>query len=218
MIPLVTPVNTSPRRDKAQQTRRRIVRAAHAEFIENGYHGATIADIARRAGVATQTVYFVFHTKADLISAAIDAAVMGEPVPLTPQQSEWWAAMQACPSAVEALRTFIRGAGPVFARTAQLAEVMRSAALADAEVAATRERHDTLQRTGFGQAVANISAKGPLRAGLDQATATDILLTLYGDSTYIQMTIDHGWSHAQFIDWMCDAAPRLLLLDPGEPD
>lgn len=215
MIRLVTPVNTSTRRDQAQQTRRRIIRAAHAEFIENGYHGATVAAIARRADVATQTVYFVFHTKSDLISAAIDAAVMGEPVALEPQQSEWWADMQACPTAVEALRIFIRGAGPVFARAAQLAEVMRAAALADAEVAATRERHDKQQRTGFGQVVEIISTKGPLRAGLDPDKATDILLTLYGDSTYIQMTIDHAWRHDQFIEWMCDAAPRLLL-DLGE--
>ena len=210
MIRLVTSVNTSTGRDKAQQTRRRIIRAAHAEFIENGYHGATIAGIARRAEVAPQTVYFVFHTKAELISAAIDAAVLGED-PLAPQQSEWWAAMEACPTAVEALRICIRGAGPVFARAARLAEVMRAAALADGEVAAIRQRHDELQRTGFAQVVDIIAAKGQLRAGLDPDKATDILLTLYGDSTYIQMTIDRGWSHDQYIDWVCGAAPRLLL-------
>ena len=41
-------------------------------FVEKGYHGATVASIAARAGVATQTVYYVFNTKAALISAAID--------------------------------------------------------------------------------------------------------------------------------------------------
>jgi len=213
MIRRVTPVNASGR-DKAHQTRRRILLAAHAEFIEHGYDGATIAGIARRAEVAAQTVYFVFHTKAQLISAAIDAAVLGE-APLAPQQSEWWAAMESCPSAVDALRIFIRGAGPVFARAARIAEVMRAAALADDEVAATRQRHDELQRTGFAQVVDIISAKGPLRPGLDPDKATDILLTLYGDNTYIQMTIVHAWSHDQYIEWMCDAAPRLLL-DLGE--
>ena len=72
----------SSRREKAAQTRARIVEAAHAEFLDNGFHGATIASVARRAGVATQTVYFVFHTKAELISAVIDAMVMA-PVPAT---------------------------------------------------------------------------------------------------------------------------------------
>ena len=70
-------VKTS-RREKAARTRARIIEAAHAEFLERGFHGATVTSIAKRAKVAPQTVYFVFHTKAELISAVIDAAVMGE--------------------------------------------------------------------------------------------------------------------------------------------
>lgn len=66
-----------PRRQKADATRRKIVAAAHEEFAANGYQGATIASIARRAKVAAQTVYFVFHTKAALISAVIETAVIG---------------------------------------------------------------------------------------------------------------------------------------------
>ena len=66
------------RREKAARTRAAIIEAAHAEFLERGFHGATVVSIAERAGVASQTVYFVFHTKAELISAVIDAAVMGE--------------------------------------------------------------------------------------------------------------------------------------------
>ena len=72
MIPVAADVK-GPRRRRAEATRQKILRAAHEEFVERGYHGATIASIARRAGVATQTVYFVFHTKTELVSAAIDA-------------------------------------------------------------------------------------------------------------------------------------------------
>src|SRR5688500_4391656 len=87
------------RREKAEATRRRIVRAAHAEFIEQGFHGATVAAIAKRAGVAPQTVYFVFNTKPELISAVIDTAVMGVEEPIAPEQMPWFAEMLAEPNA-----------------------------------------------------------------------------------------------------------------------
>ena len=70
-------VKTS-RREKAARTRARIIEAAHVEFVERGLPRRDRRSIAKRAEVATQTVYFVFNTKAELISAVIDAAVMGE--------------------------------------------------------------------------------------------------------------------------------------------
>jgi len=71
-------VNRVPRNQRAARTRRAIIAAATEEFRSSGYHGATMSAIAERAGVAVQTVYFVFHTKPALLTAAIDTAVMGE--------------------------------------------------------------------------------------------------------------------------------------------
>lgn len=66
------------RKERSERTRRAIVQAATDEFRASGYHGTTMAAIARRAGVAVQTVYFVFHTKPLLLTATIDQAVMGD--------------------------------------------------------------------------------------------------------------------------------------------
>ena len=65
------------RREKAAATRERMLRAAIEVFAEEGYVGARMADIAARAGVAVQTVYFVFHTKPELLQACFDYAVLG---------------------------------------------------------------------------------------------------------------------------------------------
>ena len=202
-------VKTS-RRDKSARTRRRIIEAAHAEFLERGFHGATIASIAKRAGVATQTVYFVFNTKAALISAVIDAAVMGEE-DLPPELTDWWRAMEAEPDAAEALRLFVRGAAPVFERAAAISEVLRAAALTDDELKVTQSFHDDLQRTAYKAVIVGLEAKGSLRPGLDTETATDVFLTVYGDSTFHLLRTAHGWSHEQVVDWLADALPRLLL-------
>lgn len=201
----------SSRREKSEATRRKILRAAHEEFGEKGYHGATIASIAKRAGVAGQTVYFVFHTKSALISAVIDTLVMGEEEPTIPQESPWWRAMVGEPDAAAALGHFIRGAGPLFERASTISEILRGAALTDEEVRRTHEFHEDLRRTAFREVMVTIAEKAPLRAGLTVDTATDILLTVYGDTTYFIMTKERGWTHDQYIDWLRAALPTLLL-------
>ncbi len=209
----MTSARSQPRRGKAEATRRRIVRAAHDEFVEKGFHGATIASIATRAGVATQTVYFVFHTKAGLISAVIDTAVMGDAA-VAPQETEWWKAMESTPDAVHALRLFVAGAAPSFQRASAISEILRAAAQGDDEVRETHEAHEHLRRTAFGQVVELLATKANLRAGLTIMTATDLLLALFGDATYLFLTAACGWDHDQVVDWLTRALPELLLEAP----
>ena len=54
-----------------------IIAAAAEEFVHSGYHGTAMTAIATRAGYAVQTVYFVFHTKAELFAAVIAHAEVG---------------------------------------------------------------------------------------------------------------------------------------------
>ena len=210
MAAAMADVNPGPRRRKAEATRAKILRAAHAEFLEAGFHGATMAAIAKRANVAVQTVYFVFHTKSQLISAVIDAAVLGdEPEP--PEESEWWRSMEAEPDAAAALRIFVRGAAPLFTRAAPISEVLRAAALTDDEVRRTHEHHERMRYAGFGEVVRLLAQKGRLRDGLDAESATDLLFTLFGDTVYFQLTTERGWSEKRAVDWYCAALPTLLL-------
>jgi len=70
------------RRERAEQerqaTRRRVTEAARTLFLERGYVATTMADIAREAGVALQSVYKVGHSKADLLHRVRDLAVAGD--------------------------------------------------------------------------------------------------------------------------------------------
>ncbi len=198
------------RRDRSAVTRRRILDAARTEFLERGYQGATLAAIAKRAGVAVQTLYFVFHTKAELISAVIDAAVMGDDAKV-PEETEWWQAMAAEASATGALRIFVRGAASLFERASSISEILRSAVLTDDEVRQAYEKHERLRATAFREVVALIAEKGRLKDGLDVDTATDVFLTLYGDSTYHQFRVERGWDQERLIAWYCETLPTMLL-------
>ena len=71
------------RRERAKATRRRIAEAALARFSGQGYAATTMDAIAHDAGVAVQTVYFTFHTKAELLIAALTIAGGGPARPKT---------------------------------------------------------------------------------------------------------------------------------------
>lgn len=64
------------RQRQAAQTRRHVVEAAGEVFSENGYHAATFAQIAKRAGVSVETVQ-KHGPKAALMWAAVEVASFG---------------------------------------------------------------------------------------------------------------------------------------------
>lgn len=57
---------------KANDKRARILEAAVKVFAERGFHTATVAEIARAAGVADGTIYLYFKSKDDLLLRLFD--------------------------------------------------------------------------------------------------------------------------------------------------
>lgn len=55
-------------------TRDRIVDAAYRALVRRGYHDTSMKDIAEEAGVAPGLAHYYFHTKEDLLVAAIERA------------------------------------------------------------------------------------------------------------------------------------------------
>src|SRR5437588_10112945 len=67
------------RRERAEEERRatrlRVVEAARRLFLARGYVATTVADIAKEAGVALQSVYNAGRSKADRLQHVPDLAV-----------------------------------------------------------------------------------------------------------------------------------------------
>ena len=56
----------APKARRGDQTRARILDAAEAVFGQRGYHGASIVEITRQAGVGLGTFYLYFPSKLDI--------------------------------------------------------------------------------------------------------------------------------------------------------
>ena len=202
-MPRVNPStpDASPRRARARATQWRIVKAAVALFCERGYTGTTMAHIAEAAGVAVQTVYFTFHTKAAVLSRAYDFAVMGEGEPNVPSEQPWYREMVATPDVVESLGRLVAGVGEIIRRITPLYVVASGAAASDPEVAEVVDRHERWRVEGYRGMVEVLRAKSALRPGLTPERATDLLLLYAGMDVYHALVEVAGWSHDEWAAW-----------------
>jgi AcrR family transcriptional regulator len=212
LVPHAVNAPGSTRREKAAATRDRILRAAIEVFTEAGYGGTRMTDIASRAGVAVQTVYFTFHTKGELLQACFDKAVLG-PERLPPPEQAFYAELMAARSGRAAVAAFVEGNTAINERAAAIKAVAESVPH-EPDAAEVVERSEKLRRRGLGEVVTLLSERFGLRAGLDVATGTDILLVLSAPGTYLTL-IGYGWSRDRYVAWLTDALARELLARPG---
>jgi AcrR family transcriptional regulator len=202
------------RRQKALETRWRIMDAALAEFTERGYHDTTMAAIAERAGVAVQTVYLGFRTKSGLLEDLVGNAVLGrtrdgEIGP--PDQTEGWARALSEPDGTHALAIFVDMALPVYERTSAISDAGRSAYASDPYLAEWWVRSEALRLDGCVQIVQALSDHGSLREGLSVEEAADILATTLSPQSFLSFTVDRGWTVEHLASWLKDALPRMLV-------
>lgn len=72
-----------PRRETQAETRRHLLDAAARLFEERGFHGTSVAEIARAAGYTTGAIYANFERKEDLAMAVLERSVAQAEVALT---------------------------------------------------------------------------------------------------------------------------------------
>ena len=189
------------RRERAQATRLRITKAAYTLFCERGFSGTTMADVAEAAGVAVQTVYFVFHTKGELLSRAYDFAVLGEVEPTPPEMQPWYREMVVEPDVTKALRHMVRGVGAILVRATPLDTVVRASAGSDPEAARVRAFHERWRAEGYGSMLEVLRQKADLRDSVTAERATQMVLLYVGMDLYRVLVHDFGWSHDDWMDW-----------------
>jgi AcrR family transcriptional regulator len=194
------------RKERALATRRRMMDAAYQVFSERGYAKTTMEAIAGEAGVAVQTVYFTFHTKAELLQAAFEYAVLG-PEGRPPHLAEWWDAAEREPDVAKAVAQVIDGTVEVFERAAPLVWAVHG----DEDARATYEFNEQLRREGYERIVAFLARKHPLRRGLTRPKARDLMLTLLGPHVFVLLTRELGWSLREYATWAKAALLRELF-------
>jgi AcrR family transcriptional regulator len=215
-VPEVKPAAESRRARSARLTRRRILDAAHALFIEQGYAATTIQQIAERADVAWQTVYSVFGNKPAILSAVFDVTVVGDDEPVPMLRRPFIRAIDAEPDPGAKMRILARHLRETGERTAGIMTVIESAAGTDAEIAALWRTVQDQRRYGMGVAATTFHQAGILRPGLGAERAADLLWFFSGPWAFRELA-SRGWSPDDFESWIAETlASQLLPVSPQE--
>src|SRR3712207_234886 len=122
------------RSEQTRATRRRIVDAAAALFVENGYGTTTLEQVAARAGVAVQTVYFHFGNKRTVLKEAVDVAAVGDDEPVALLERPWMQRIREERDPHRVIELWTESGRDILRRIGPIMAVVRDAAATDAEM------------------------------------------------------------------------------------
>jgi AcrR family transcriptional regulator len=197
--------DSTRRRQMAARTRAEVLSAASDLFVERGWSGTSIRDVARAAGVSVETVYASVGTKAELLKTAVEISVVGddEPIPLA-ERPEFRALGEGdLAERVQALGRLMALLNP---RTAKLHRVLQHAALSEPALAELLGLVMAQERESTRQGIVTLIG----REGTDREIAG--LQAVLSNDVYLLLTEHSGWDLETYQHWVADAVVRLLDL------
>jgi AcrR family transcriptional regulator len=194
------PYRSPIRREQARRTRLAIIEAGHRLFLEKGYAGTSIREIARAAGVSESTTYHVFRDKKTLLWAIVEHVVAA---PSEDEESPLMDAIRAEPDAYGRLRLIASWSRETYTRgIADIEAVISEAARSNPDVGdlARRAANERLEVTRLlaGVVAETLPPIDPER--LDQIAqfiwATD------SSPVYRMLVHDQGWAPERYEEWI----------------
>lgn len=203
------------RAEQARETRRKIIAAAGELFTEQGYSATTLQQVADRAGVAVQTIYFVFRNKRTLLKELADVTVAGDDEPVATMDRPWFRDALAAGTAEEHLRRHVQGTSQILDRVAAIASMTQTAAATSPEVASLWAPRQDPRFTVQSAAARSLVGKPGARRGVTAERAADLLYAMLSPALYLVLVRDRGWPPEEFADWafltlrdqLCEPAP-----------
>lgn len=170
--------------------------------------------IALDAGVAVQTVYFTFHTKAELLLAAVTVAGGGPDAPEDPVERAWFGRVIAADSGVRRLALIVELGNEIYVRIGSLMPAVRAASSVDPAVEVAWQGLAARRRDGMRRVIEAFAGRGELRPGLDPALALDLLFGVHRSETYLAFTQECDWPLERYKAWQFVTLAGALLPRP----
>jgi AcrR family transcriptional regulator len=206
---------STKRAQQVAQTRRGILATAGTMFREHGYSAASMPAIAREAGVAVETIYRAFGSKAGLFSAVVEAAVAGgaarAEVPVVERPAIRAIAEERDPR--RQIELYSATQPGIHRRAGPLLRALAAAGATDRELEDLWERIETDRLHGQAGFVAMLAERGSLRTGLSVEEGRDGLWTLTSLAVWDLLVTTLGWTADRYQRWLADRLIDLLLPD-----
>ena len=192
---------------QAEQTRAAVLEAARSLFADLGWIGTSMRGVARKAGVAMETVYAGFGSKRDLLAAVIDVAVVGDDLPI-PLALRDFALGLGVGTLRERVANAARMSAAMSSRTCNLIQALIQGSAADVELARRLAELDERRRREIARYFEQVVSRPATPEQLDE-------LWLLTSAEVFQMLVHRlGWTSEHHEQWLAD---RLLEITSDAP-
>jgi AcrR family transcriptional regulator len=198
----------SSRKDAGPSASDKILDAAMSLFVTRGYPSTTVEMIAQEAGVAVQTVYFSFRTKANILKQLVDITVARDTATL---QREWVTDALAEPDPARQLEIQVTGTAVIHRRIAPLLGVLRRASDTDPVVAELWRTNQEQRLALHCQLMTALHRKGALPLGMRLGQAVDISYAVLGPELFHVLVTERGWPIPDWERWTLNTLRCELL-------
>lgn len=197
----------SLRKQQAEVARRLIGSAALEAFLEDGYVATTMSDIAERAGVARQTVYNLFESKAALLIAAVGDRVEGAE---QRSQDEDHQEIRDADNPDRMIDLLARSSAGIAERALPVIRIAYEAAAVDGEVAKQLQLNEEHRYEAQSFFINALERKGFLRTDIPTEELNRGFWLLTSPQTLLAAH-QAGWDTATYINWLKQTVKGLLL-------
>jgi AcrR family transcriptional regulator len=208
------PYDNTRRQAQVRATRLRIIEAAKALFIEQGYPATTLEAIAAAADTSLPTLYRLFSSKRTLLKAVLDVSFGGDDQPIAFGDRPDVQAARDQPDPVALVRAFARIGRDFMERSSQIMHVLATAAQVDPDAAQLLQEIRRQRHTGQSRIVAALAARGALDPELQFSDAADIAYAVLSPDMHRILTTERGWTPEQYQQWLVRSLGLLLRSEP----
>jgi AcrR family transcriptional regulator len=215
MVPAVKrPYDNSRRQAQVRATRLRIIEAAKALFIADGYPATTLEAVAEEADTSLPTLYRLFSSKPALLKAVLDVSFGADdqPVAFGDRPEVQAARAELDPQAL--ITAFARIGRDFMERSSAIMRVLATAAQVDPDTAQLLEEIRRQRHTGQSRIVAALSARHALDPDLQSSEAADIAYAVLSPEVHRILTVERGWTAEQYEQWLVRSLGALLRREP----
>ena len=198
------------RAEQAAATRERVVAAARAVFLRKGYAASSIVAIAHEAGVSRETVYQAYGTKANLLKAVYDAAVVGDTDPVAVAERPAYREMLADPDPLSLLRTFGRLSADLVTRIGPVLLLIAEAG-PDPDIARLTATMRQERLASVRQLLTHLQGLAGRPVDADLERAVDTVWALISPELTLLLVEQRGWSAEEYGAWLGETIAALVL-------
>lgn len=182
-------------------TLRAILTAARRLFTERGYARTPIRVIAQQAGVAPQTIYAHFGSKAGVLKGLVD--LMDDEAGLP----DLMAKADVLDDPTDLLGLLATASRHVRERCGDIIAILNSGAAVDPDIAASRAEGARRNRLGVEMLVDRIRQSGHAV----HPRAVDIAIALTTGDVFDSLVNDAGWSPADYEAWLIPTLATAIM-------